>query len=300
MLRTMSISTLSIPTSPVAHQSRPRLTDTLLNHNPRVFSLATTHPFLHLSGLGLLPASTLSRWLSQDRLYAQSYVSFIGALIARVHLPYAYVSNKDGSLRWRIMKLLSGCLQNIERKLEFFEDVAKRYNLRLDKPWSEEDERIGRSFEAQGATRQFESLFRAFGTDNSMTLLEGLVVLWATEVCCLTAWRFAKSQQKTRRQELWNGNGSGWGGSVSRAMSMSSRHTEEDDNERYKSDLDGGALRKEFIPDWTKSEFEGFVHEITDVTNELAVREEAWRKLDVFKAVWEHICDIERRFWPDV
>ena len=305
----MSISTLSLPSLPSAipHMGNTRqpLTITLLNHNPQLFSLATAHPFLRLSGLGLLPASTLSRWLSQDRLYAQGSISFIGALIARVHLPYAFTPNKDESLRWRIVKVLNGCLQNIFRELDFFEDVAKRYSLSLEKAWEAKDEKSGLGFLASGGTRQYESLFRAFGTDPSMSLLEGLVVLWATEQCYLSAWRYAASQE--RKQSISQSpcphtNGNGWEGMVSRAMSTISSHqeTEEEKQSKYRSDLDGGALRKEFIPNWTSTEFEGFVQEIADLVNELAEREEAWRRLDVYRAVWEHICEVERRFWPEV
>jgi hypothetical protein len=68
----------------------------------------------------------------------------------------------------------------------------------------------------------------------------------------------------------------------------------------YANDLDGGALRNEFIPNWTSLQFEAFVQELADVTDELAEREEAWRRVDVFKAVWEHILEVERRFWPDI
>jgi hypothetical protein len=73
-----------------------------------------------------------------------------------------------------------------------------------------------------------------------------------------------------------------------------------DDKERYKLDLDGGALRARLIPNWTSTEFEDLVKEIADVTNELAEREDAMKNLPVYKAVWEHICEIERRFWPDI
>jgi hypothetical protein len=41
------------------------------------------------------------------------------------------------------------------------------------------------------------------------------------------------------------------------------------------------------------------VQEIADVTDELAEREEAWRKIDVYKAVWEYVLEVERRFWGD-
>ncbi len=257
------------------------LTSHLLAHNPHLFTLATTHPFLRSAGQGTLPKSTLSRWLSQDRIYAQSYISFIGALIARIHLPYANVTDKSASLRWKIVKLLSDSLQNIHRELDFFATTAEKYGLNLEvHPLKE-----GASFEPTAATRQYESLFRAFGSDPSMTLLEGLVVLWATEQVYLSAWRHAASQYR----QPANGDSSPVRTSLNGTVDKNGLE-----------DLDGGALRKDFIPNWTSPEFESFVQQIADVVNELSEREEGWRKIEVFKAVWEHVLEIERRFWPDI
>lgn len=224
-----------------------------------MLELATTAPFLVAAGTGNLSKALLSKWLSQDRIYAQAYIGFIGALISRVDLPYAFVEDKKSSLRWRIVEMLSSSLGNIHRELKFFEDVAKRYGLNLEFP-----PRPDVFFIADTATKQYIDLFRAFWTDPTMTLLEGLVVLWATEYCYLTAWRYAKSRLNPGRSD----------------------------------DLDGGALRNEFIPNWTSGEFENYVNEIAECTNLLADREEAGYKMETFKAVWVHILAIEKNFWP--
>lgn len=349
----MSISTLSLPSHAAYHMAIPtqsgmtttQLTQILLTHNPHLFSLATTAPFLHSAGLGTLPKPTLSKWLSQDRLYAQSYIPFIGALIARVHLPHAFVADKGSSLRWRIVKVLTTALQNIQRKLDFFEDVARKYGLELEASPSGYGG-SGGVFHASNATRQYESLFRAFGNDTSMTLLEGLVVLWATEQVDLSAWRYAATQGRFSGGRYWgmtsaNGNlprgnsqspppthglpkynggsvvGSEDGGNGFPDEKRQLQQLEADQSsttlaatprsppqsprpDPFMNDLDGGALRREFIPNWTSPEFERFVQEVADVTDELAEREEAWRKLEVYKAVWEHILEVERRFWPDI
>ncbi|KAK6376264.1 hypothetical protein LTS17_006859 [Exophiala oligosperma] len=217
------------------------------------------------AGLGTLPKETLQRWLSQDRLYAQSYIGFIGALISRVDLPYN-VTDQSKSLRWRIVNLLSSALENIHRELRFFNDTAEKYGLQIDA-----SSRPGVPFTAEPATKQYIDLFRAFGTDPSMSLLEGLVVLWATEKCYLTAWTFASSFMKP--------------------SGPPEPHADED----------GGALRGEFIPNWTSSDFEKFVEDIAKVTDLLAERENAinWR-FNVYTAVWVHILDIEAKFWPSV
>lgn len=66
------------------------------------------------------------------------------------------------------------------------------------------------------------------------------------------------------------------------------------------SDADSGALRNEFIPNWSSKEFDDFVRNIADITDELAQREGAFRKIETFKALWLHVLEIEKGFWPDV
>jgi len=235
------------------------LTVALQASDPSAFELATESPFLEAAGKGKVSKSLLSRWLSQDRLYAQAYISFISALIARVDLPYAFVGNKNTSLRWRIVDLLTSALNNIHRELDFFATTAQKYGLDLEAPSD------SGQFTANATTKQYIDLFRAFWTDPTMSLMEGLVVLWATEQCYLSAWRFA-----------------------ARGLAVSQQDT----------DRDGGALRQDFIPNWTSDEFEKFVKDIADVTNALAEREKASKKIQVYKAVWQHVLELERGFWP--
>jgi len=259
-----TMSDFSLPSAVNSPSNRQPLTSVLLESSPSAYEVATHAPFLIAAGKGRVSKSLLSRWLAQDRLYAQAYIGFIGALIARVDLPYVFVKDKSASLRWRIVHMLSSALSNIHHELDFFANVATRYGLDLDCP-----PRPDVYFTADVATKQYIDLFRAFWTDPSMSLMEGLVVLWATEQCYLTAWRFA-------------------------AQGLS------ESDSRREDDQDGGALRQEFIPNWTSSAFEQFVKEIAEVTNLLADREDAWRNIQVYKAVWQHILDIEKRFWPEM
>ena len=226
-----------------------------------MLELATRAPFLVAAGAGNLSKALLSSWLSQRRLYAQALIGFIGALISRVDLPYAHVEDKKSSIRWRIVQMLSSLLENIHKDLKYFEDVAKRYNLDLEFP-----PRPGVYFSADTTTKQYIDLFRAFWTDPTMTLLEGLIILWATEYCQLIAWRYAKSHLNPTRG----------------------------------ADLDGGALRNEFIPSWTENESEKSVNEIAECTNLLADRDVAGFKIETFRAVWVHVLGIERKFWPSM
>jgi thiaminase len=352
------------PNQPLHPQHTP-LSKLLLDYAPVAFQSATQHPFLRQAGLGQVSTQTLSRWLSQDRIYAQAYVNFIGALIARIHLPHTHIRDKGASLRWRILKLLTDCLNNINRELDLFDETSRKYNLPLD-----QSQKPGVPFEPASATKQYEGLFRAFGSDPSMSLLEGLVVLWATETCYLHAWKYARSfwpeerstnpdraapmpgivspvdpvepLQWRRVSELPGQEPEPYRGpagqspedprfniepptpqsavSATTIKSGGSSHYSNDPahagpltpvSEREVSDapelviqprkdLDGGALQEAFIPNWTSREFEVFVEEIADVMDELSIREEGWRRVEVFKAVWEHILGIEAGFWPDV
>jgi thiaminase len=304
-----------------SHQLPPSLTQILLNSSPHQFALATRHPFLRLAGQGHLPKQTLSRWLSQDRLYAQSYIGFIGSLIARVDLPYVAVADKSTSLRWRLVHTLTSALDNIHTELKFFHDTADKYGLDL-----ETASRPDAPFTAEPATKQYIDLFRAFWTDPSMSLLEGMVVLWATETVYLRAWRYAASfmaeEKKQAAEEGKDRKSKGLssdgimseleGSEVSAGINTntnkpanSDTHADTDtpaqSQPNHSADLDTGALRDAFIPNWTSRPFENFVAEIAELTDLLAEREDAVaRRLEVYQAVWAHILDVERRFWPDV
>lgn len=249
--------------SPPPQPLSKRLTSTLLESNPAQFEAATRHPFLQAAGQGQVTKHELSRWLSQDRLYAETYIAFITSLITRVPLPFSFIENKDASLRWRIINLLTGCLDKIRREIEFFTKTANEYGLSLDQPW----EGSG-TFGPNAITEQYISLFNAFHLEPQQTLLDGLLVLWATEKCYLEAWTYA------------------------------SIHMPQDVNAQ--SDADSGALRNEFIPNWSSKEFDDFVRNIADITDELAQREGAFRKIETFKALWLHVLEIEKGFWPDV
>lgn len=248
--------------SPPPQPLQKRLTSVLLESSSAQFDAATKHPFLRAAGQGKISKHDLSKWLSQDRLYAETYISFITSLIARVSLPFSFIKDKDSSLRWRIVNLLTGCLENIKTEIQFFTDTASQYGLSLDQPWDNSG-----TFSANPITEQYINLFTSFHFDPQQTLLEGLLVLWATEKCYLEAWTYA---------------------SIHLAHDVSAE-----------SDQDGGALREKFIPNWSSTDFDEFVRKIADVTDELAQREGALKKIEVFRALWLHVLEIEKGFWPE-
>lgn len=119
--------------------SQGPLTAWLLASTPQAFKRATTHPFLASAGSGTLAKSTLSQWLSQDRLYAQSYIRFIGFLLAKLRLPaQAYNGPGPRFPDAQAVDVLIDALVNIRTELQFFEATAAEYNLDLTAIASEE------------------------------------------------------------------------------------------------------------------------------------------------------------------
>ncbi|KAI1266859.1 heme oxygenase-like protein [Xylariaceae sp. FL1019] len=249
---------------------QPPLTSRLLTSPEAsdLYTRATQCAFLSLAGQGRLPKKTLSQWLSQDRLYAQAYVRFIGGLISRVRLPLTSDASMTSTLSWRILTLLQGCLSGITRELQFFEETAKSHGLDLALSATG-----GELFGPNEITGKYIELFDSFGALASgntgiLGLLDGLVVLWATEKAYLDSWSFAKKQSEGQTRE---------------------------------NDLDGGALREKFIPNWTSEEFEAFVKEIGECVDayadELVIREDGVEEcVEVFRSV----LVLEEKFWPVV
>ncbi|EAW09767.1 putative transcription regulator PAB1642 [Aspergillus clavatus NRRL 1] len=276
------------------------LTTHLLNISTCPLSKATTHPFLQQAGRGQLSKPLLSQWLGQDRLYAQSYIRFIGLLLAKIRLP---AHNPDSSqphaatAAHRAVDVLIDALVNIRTELRFFESVADEYALDLTSlpVVTEEQEESGDpGADAGGAcvraqpgveeaffgptriTQAYVDMFMSAG-GAGVSVLEGMVVLWATEVCYLQAWRYAAS--------FGAAGGAGAG-------------------TRPEDDADGGALRRRFIPNWTSAEFEAFVTRIGDVVDDLAAEvkgaEEREALLGRCVQWWRQVLWLEERFWPVV
>ncbi|KAJ5492840.1 hypothetical protein N7539_001586 [Penicillium diatomitis] len=116
------------------------LTQWLLEATPQSLKRATTHPFLAAAGCGTVSKEKLSQWLSQDRLYAQSYIRFIGLLLAKIRIPEnesmatmtTITAHSPGtSVEQRIIDVLIDALVNIRTELHFFKETAAEYGLDL-------------------------------------------------------------------------------------------------------------------------------------------------------------------------
>ena len=239
----------------------------LLNSDPIAFQAATRTPFLKAAGEGRLSKHQLSQWLSQERLYAQAYIGFIGSLLGKFTLPYTFCNDHSKSLDWMIVDTLYGALKNIYRELGFFAETANKYNLQLDCP-----AQAGPHFGPVTATKEYMDLLGSFAGPGTIiepvSRIEGMTILWATERCYLSAWEYAKTWQKSQL------------------------------NGGMAADADGGAIRNELIPIWTSEEFEDFVAELEGHIDDLAVREGA--KPSEYIKTWYKVLDLEKRFWPEV
>lgn len=244
-------------------------------HTP-LYKTATTHPFLTHAAHGQIPKPLLSQWLSQDRLYAQSYIRFIGALLSKTRLP-SHPETATASVESKVVDLLIDALVNIRRELGVFNDVAGGFGLDLAPSSSSSnggagtgDDGAGAGFEANPITHSYIDLFMS-ASSPATSLLEGMIVLWATEICYLRAWQYARD------------------------TSTSST------NQTGTEDADGGALRKHFIPNWTSPEFVAFVERIGEVVDEMAEGCERGEDVPGRCAVWwRQVLYLEGRFWPDV
>lgn len=329
------------------------LTHYLSTSCPHPLTRATTHPFLTLAGRGELPKPILSQWLSQDRLYAQSYIRFIGLLLSKIRLPTHNPNitrtgtGASQTALHRAVDLLIEALVNIQRELGFFEDVAKEFGLDLTAVSPEEGMAVSGSgvdgdgggivggskkvksgcppasggtssaatanaerkdqcqeedccgtmeswsprttagrgdpekgcsifFGPNRTTRAYIDMFMSAGSP-AVSLLEGLVVLWATEECYLRAWRYAARFLDERREDGKEGRG---------------------------EDADGGALRTRFIPNWASKEFEEFVGRVAEVVDEVAGSVKGAEEGELMRGRclewWRQVLWLEERFWPDV
>ncbi|KAF2738608.1 heme oxygenase-like protein [Polyplosphaeria fusca] len=254
------------------------LTSHLLSVHEDQFVRATQSPFLKRAAQGSLSKAVISNWLANDRLYMRGYIRLTGELLRILDLPEKPVSTKSRDpIELRLLDWLVDALVNIRREERFFLDVAERYHINVD--IADSNGRVSDAKKIEGL-KKFDKLFASLTTGEApaafLPWLEGVVVFWATEKVYFTAWSWAKEQAA--------------------ASSMVDMEKDED----------GGAMRKEFIPNWTNEEFIMFVDTLEGLLNE-GVREavgadEAMRRLveDRASRVWAELLDAEEHFWPQV
>ena len=257
------------------------LTAHLLSLSIPQFKRTTTAPFLERAAHGTLPKQVIAEWLANDRLYIQGYISLAENLIRTVEATstatLATAASEDStSIETRLLRWLDAALRNIQREAAWFDEVTTAYDLTAPPPTSD-----GKS----PGVQRFEALFSHLSTHPQnpfLPWLEGAVCLFFTEKVYYEAWRWARKQDRRRSQD-----------SPPSAADCS-------------ADLDGGAMRKEFIPNWSNREFLLFVETLERIVNEgvgeaVGRDETKWQEVKRrAELVWRATLDAEEVFWPDV
>ncbi|KFY32457.1 hypothetical protein V493_00190 [Pseudogymnoascus sp. VKM F-4281 (FW-2241)] len=205
------------------------LTQHLLSDTAPEFKRATQSPFLRAAAQGSLDKETLRLWLVNDRQYIHAYIN--GAEVFLAEIQHTKDGSSDAAGRnlneseLALVAWLTEAVANVRREEQFFVDVAARYGIDLE-PRAEDGE--------PKSVYVFEVLFKHIPPirDADPWWLQGAVLFWATEKCYLEAWSWAKTQLNDQSPD---------------------------------QDADGGALRTEFIPNWSSPEFAAFVDRLAHI-----------------------------------
>ncbi|KAI9756418.1 MAG: hypothetical protein M1835_000720 [Candelina submexicana] len=248
-------------------------TQALVASDPAGFQRATQSPFLRRAAQGTLSKEVLGRWLANDRLYVHGYLRAAGRLLSFLRLPQVvptalaelHADPASKLLAWTIDDLT-----NIQHEMRFFVETATRYGIDLNLP-ADEHGQVPVSEKIPGL-RQFEALFDGLqpGDEGLLPWLEGAVVFYGTEKCYLEAWMWAKSQV-------------------------------DDTDKDPADDKDGGAVRREFIANWTSPEFVAFVKQLADIIDAAVQTQEDDAKEALLQrglVKWREILAAEEAFWP--
>ncbi|KAK1502406.1 hypothetical protein CTAM01_05219 [Colletotrichum tamarilloi] len=284
-------------------------TSTLLTSHETLFHTSTTATFLAAAARGKVPKPTLGRWLANDRLYIHAYIKGAGRFLALLDLPDVVdssprhdVSGHDtgsptvtATATERLLNWLIDALVNVRREERFFIDVAARFGIDVNLPAEPTSERGSsarrrvKDEDKNAGLLAFERLFTSIATTRPrgvlLPWLAPAVLFWATEKCYLEAWSGARDMLPSSV-------------SATSASGTSGGDTA--------LDSDGGALRTEFIPNWSSPAFRAFVDELAAIIDDgvdEAVRlhgEEAVRdEIDQARHMWREVLLAENDFWPE-
>lgn len=273
--------------------TRWSLTSHLVSLDKRAYEAATRAPFLKAAGQGRVNKTALGTWLANDRLYVHAYIKAAGRALASIDLPQSTATptppGGPASSTPQLVDWLCDTLVALRREDHLFVDVAGRYDIPIDLEVEEGSSeilpRVHDTAKIPGLV-MFERLFgsltvpmsatREDGSPPLLPWLEAAVVFWGTEQVYSDAWTWAKTCQQLNAGDA-------------------------------DADADGGALRKEFIPNWSSEEFVAFVKKLGDlidgaVSGTVERHGESVRAQLVARAekVWGKLVAAEAAFWPTV
>lgn len=250
------------------------LTRHLLSINHEQLLRATRHPFLALAANGTLSKPVIAHWLANDRQYLQGYIGVISSTLNLLRDQKNFLATTDTvpRIEARLVAWLESALQNGDREIRFFQEVADIYHIDIGSAPLNEKAKIE-------GLRRYETLFTSLTSQQIQSFLpwlEGATLLWATEKVYYDAFSWARRQSA---QSLPRG---------------------------YNHDQDGGAMRRELIPNWSNRDFLMFVEQLERIVNEgvseAVDRDDAkWAQVKRrTNMIWQAVLDAEEAFWPDV
>ncbi|KXH66364.1 hypothetical protein CSAL01_11578 [Colletotrichum salicis] len=300
----------------------------ILTTNQPLYLSSTTSAFLAAATRGQVPKSILGRWLANDRLYIHAYIKGAGRFLALLDLPdivatapevgrdaSSYDTGQDASeldagsapVTERLLSWLIEALVNVRREENFFIDIASGFGIDVNLPAAHtsesgsagsssgsSDRRVS-SEDKNAGLRAFERLFSAIDITSPhgvlLPWLSPAVLFWPTEKCYLEAWSGAKGMIPSSA-------------SATSASGTSGTETTTPGKDTD-TDLDGGALRAEFIPNWSSPEFRAFVDQLAAIIDDgvdeaIRLHGEAAIKpeLEQASATWREVLLAENDFWP--
>ncbi|TKA75085.1 hypothetical protein B0A55_05597 [Friedmanniomyces simplex] len=228
--------------------AKPSLAGHLVTKLSAALTDATQKAFLSHAGCGTLSAAALNQWLAQEIHISRALVPFVGSLIGKVRIPET--SNLTSDPTYRAIDLLCSAVNNMKKELEFLESTKRKYDLRVDLE------------EPHPATQGFIDLLASASAPQS-SLLEGLVVLWATEHCFCVSFQYAGNFMSTMPASSSYQLPSYLNPAASNSNMYST--TEKNADTPHIT-----ALHDAFIQNWTSANFVRFVSACKSIVDEVA------------------------------
>ncbi|KAJ6261832.1 hypothetical protein Dda_2631 [Drechslerella dactyloides] len=237
---------------------------------------ATEHRFLSAVARDSCRPDRFQQWLAQSRQFAAVYGSFVRALFLKIaEYKHAYPSEPLLALwvRHNVADRLDVTLMNTADEEGWFAAmlgdrsppvaIGSEYDYDM---YSWDDARM----RVSGAVTAYRWFLMSCATSAAWGLLEGLVVLWATQRCRRDAWMFARRSVVTVRGLQ---------------------------HDRMDVDTQGGV----FVANWTQRGFGDYLMTLEDLVEGVArvegvqVGSEVWRRCE---EAWKQVLRLEARLWP--
>ncbi|KAF2859392.1 hypothetical protein K470DRAFT_258877 [Piedraia hortae CBS 480.64] len=261
---------------------RPSLASHLVNKFGQRLNEATQNSFLSHSGCGSLSSAALNQWLAQEIYLSRALIPFVGALIGKVKIPETPNLQTDST--FRAVDLLVSACSNMKKELEFLESTKIKFNLRVEPE------------EPTPAVRGFCDLFMS-ASSTSSSLLEGLVLLWATEHFFCVSFQYANTFVQPPNP------------AASSSYSVPSFFTPGQSNKPYPTSGHPGeeghiaALHEALIHNWTSPNFVRFVSACRSIVDEVAnasVSGNGRAEMEACERLFSQAIWLWNQIWPQV